>query len=261
MVELVARIRNLRLYHPVHLARPLFARHAAERLRTERFRSPPTRSGSRRGPRIGIDTSQSHRSRTSRRSPVPSAPTTTAVGSVKSISSYRFEASPARPTVQTPALLQLLERARDVDDLRDLHVRHRAGRRLRRRAVERRRVPRLPHDAVGAGRIDGPQDRADVVRILDAVEHDDQRRAGRRLDQIRDVVRVARPRTSRDHALVHAAARSRSSSAVATRRTGTPCALGRVAPDRATRPPARVADAQLAVTRPARSASSTGLMP
>ena len=38
-------------------------------------------------PRIGIDTSQSHRSRTSRRSPVPSAPSTSAVGSVKSISS------------------------------------------------------------------------------------------------------------------------------------------------------------------------------
>ena len=36
-------------------------------------------------PRIGIETSRSHRSRTSRRRPVPSAPRTTAVGSVQSI--------------------------------------------------------------------------------------------------------------------------------------------------------------------------------
>ena len=58
-------------------------------------------------------------------------------------------------------------------------MRHRAGRRLRRRAVERRGVPRLPDDAIGAGRIDRPEDRADIVRILDAVEHDDQRRRRR----------------------------------------------------------------------------------
>ena len=60
------------------------------------------------------------------------------------------------------------------------HVRHRAGRRLRRNAVERRGVPRLPHDTVRARRIDRPQDRPDVVRILDAVEHDDERRRRRR---------------------------------------------------------------------------------
>ena len=53
------------------------------------------------------------------------------------------------------------------------------GRRLGGDAVERRGVARLPHDAVRAGGIDGPQDRADVVRILDAVEHDDQRRRRR----------------------------------------------------------------------------------
>ena len=48
-----------------------------------------------------------------------------------------------------------------------------------------RGMARLPHDAVRAGRVDGPQDRADVVRILDAVEHDEQRRRRRgRLDEI-----------------------------------------------------------------------------
>ena len=37
-------------------------------------------------------------------------------------------------------------------------------------------MPRLAHDAVRAGGVGGAQDRADVVRILDPVEHDDQRR-------------------------------------------------------------------------------------
>ena len=76
-------------------------------------------------------------------------------------------------------LFQLLDRARDVHLGRDRHVRHGARRRFRGDAVERRRMPRLPHDAVRTRRIDGPQDGADVVRILDAVEHDEQRRRGR----------------------------------------------------------------------------------
>ena len=36
----------------------------------------------------------------------------------------------------------------------------------------------LPHETARARGVDGPQNRADVVRILDAVEHDDERRAG-----------------------------------------------------------------------------------
>ena len=60
-----------------------------------------------------------------------------------------------------------------------------------------RRVPRLPDDAVGAGGVDRPQDRADVVRILDAVEHDDQRRArSRAVDEILDAEALGAPRTS-----------------------------------------------------------------
>ena len=57
-----------------------------------------------------------------------------------------------------------------------LHVRHRAGRRLRRSADQRRRPSRLHDDAIDAGRIGRPKNRAEVVRILDAVEHHDQRR-------------------------------------------------------------------------------------
>ena len=73
---------------------------------------------------------------------------------------------------------------------------------------ERRRMPRLPHDAVGAGRIDRPQDRADIVRILDAVEHDDERRsAAARIEQILDARALRVAAHVGDDALMHAAAR------------------------------------------------------
>ena len=38
-------------------------------------------------------------------------------------------------------------------------------------------MPRLSDDPVRAGRVDSAQDRAEVVRIFDAVEDNDQRRA------------------------------------------------------------------------------------
>ena len=66
------------------------------------------------------------------------------------------------------------------------HVRERPGRRLADHAVERRGVPRLPDDAVRTRPHRRPQDRADVVRILDAVEDDEERRGRRRRgDQLR----------------------------------------------------------------------------
>ena len=102
-------------------------------------------------------------------------------------------------------------------------------------------MPRLPHDAVGAGRVDRPQNRADVVRILDAVEHDDERRARRAGDQILDARRARALRDVGDDALMRRRRRAaRSSSAGATRRTGTPCALGGRTTS-ARRPPARSA--------------------
>ena len=57
------------------------------------------------------------------------------------------------------------------------HVVDRAGRRLRRGPVERRRAARLADHAGRAARIDRAKNRADVLRILDFVEDDDQRRA------------------------------------------------------------------------------------
>ncbi len=65
-------------------------------------------------------------------------------------------------------------------------------------------MARLPHDAVDAGRVSRPQDRADVVRIFDAVEYDDEGRGSGARDEIlnAECARVARVG---DDALVHAA--------------------------------------------------------
>ncbi len=90
-------------------------------------------------------------------------------------------------------------------------------------AVERGGMARLADHAVHAGRIRRPEDGADVVRILDAVEHDEQRRRRTgRGDQILDRV-VARRRDLRDDVLMHSAARDRATaSRASTRSTGTP---------------------------------------
>ena len=75
--------------------------------------------------------------------PVPSRPhdQRRRQGQIDSIVAHRGVPGEAdRPDAR---LFQLLERPRDVHDLGHLHVRDRAGRRLRRRAVERRRVARL----------------------------------------------------------------------------------------------------------------------
>ena len=95
------------------------------------------------------------------------------------MASYRSGASPASPTVQTPSSFSSSTARAMFTSVAIAHVRHRPGRRLRGNTVERRGMTRLPHDAVRAGRVDRPQDRAHVVRIFDAVEHDDQRRRRR----------------------------------------------------------------------------------
>src|SRR4030095_14740689 len=62
------------------------------------------------------------------------------------------------------------------------------------RAVQLRGVARLPDNPVAPCRIDRPQNRPDVVRILDLIEHDDERRARRLPDEILD---------AQVHAVVH----------------------------------------------------------
>ena len=99
-------------------------------------------------------------------------------------------------------------------------MRDRAGRRLRGDAVERRRMPLLADDAVPPAASTRAQDRADVVRILDAVEHDEQRRLRRRrrrpaparcsraAPRLRRRSPGARRRAQRDRAPAHPHARS-----------------------------------------------------
>ena len=213
-------------------------------------------------PAIGIDTIRSHRSRTRRRSPVPSAPSTIAVGSVQVAARRSARApSPSRPDRPDARRLQFVDRARDVHHGRDAHVRERAGRGLarpRRRATPRgasagRRRARRRHR--------GPQNRADVVRILDPVEHDEQRRLlARGRDQILDRVAPRRPSTSATTSWCTPPRARRCSTAASTRSTGTP-----ISPRQRQRlidapvgPRARRASR---CTRPLRSASRTGLRP
>ena len=159
---------------PRRLAAP---RGAAGRPRTGQPPSPPTRSGSTRRP-----PSESTRPGRSSREPAaaalsPQRPPRTrwaACSPPRRRRLSRYRRKPDRPDV---GRLQFFDGPRDVHHGRDAHVVDRAGRRLGRRAVERRGMPRLPHHAIGARRIHRSENRADVLRILDAVEHHEQARA------------------------------------------------------------------------------------
>ena len=72
-----------------------------------------------------------------------------------------------------PGFFQLFERPGNIDDVGNRDVIDGAGRSLGGGAVEGRRTAGLPDDPRPAGGIDAPQDRADVLRILDLVEDDD----------------------------------------------------------------------------------------
>ena len=61
-----------------------------------------------------------------------------------------------------------------------------------RRRGERRRVVARHDDAVGAARLGAARDGADVLRILDAVEHDEQRRRSHLVEQVVQRERRAR---------------------------------------------------------------------
>jgi hypothetical protein len=67
-------------------------------------------------------------------------------------------------------------------------------------------MTRLSHDPMRARRVDGPQDGADVVRIFDAVQDDDERRALGGGDEFLDAEPICVANVS-DNALVCAALR------------------------------------------------------
>ena len=98
-------------------------------------------------------------------------------------------------------------RAGDVRDLGDGHVLARSGRNFCDGARHAGRAALGNHHAVRAGRVGRAQDRAQIVRIFHAIEHDDQR-IFRALggDHIFEIV-VLFGRRDGDHALMRRVAR------------------------------------------------------
>ena len=126
---------------------------AGEPPRTGRSRRPPTRSGSPRGPASGCDAS-------SRTAPAPAAaarrPRPRGRGpsaAVRSISIVALGGIAGESDGPHARRLQFVDRAGDVHDVGHPDVRDGAGRRLRRRAVQRRRVARLANHPVHPGRV------------------------------------------------------------------------------------------------------------
>ena len=211
----------------------------------------------------GMRTSRSQSSRVRRRSPPCSSPRTSATRPEKSTRSRSSAAGLARGPVDPEALfLEAAQRLGDVADAHDLDVlqpargdllddrRHPGGAVLRdehRRDAGERRVA---------------DHRAEVVRVLDAVEHDEERpaSAGEPGEHLVEVAR--RPRAGLgDDPLVDAAAgqaverarvdpadrepRARASSSISRRRPPRAPSASRATP----------------TGRPERSASSTGWTP
>ena len=193
--------------------------------RTGRCPRPPRRSGSATAPAMGIRTSSSHRSRVRRRSPRPSPPSTIATGGA-SFAGYRdCGAPPIRPDHPDARLLEPLQRPREIRRAADRHGLGSAGRRLHGRGRQRRGVVLRHDDGIDAGRVRGAQARAEVARVLDAVEHEQPqrpaalRRRGPRSRRARTRL-PPRPRRRRPGARRRRVSRSRS--ARATRCTATP---------------------------------------
>ena len=112
-------------------------------------------------------------------SPAPPHPRTRAIGPRRSTEESSRSPSGTAATVQMPDLSKLLDAADQVRDPGDGHVLDRPRRRLgRRRGHPGGPVPRH-HHAVGPQRVGRPDDGAEVVRVLHAVEQDEQRRAAR----------------------------------------------------------------------------------
>jgi len=101
---------------------------------------------------------------------------------------------------------ELLERPGDVHDVGDGHVIDGACRGLRGSTFKGRCPAGLADDPRPAGGIDASQDCTHILRILDLVEHDDQRRAVRGVRQILERGFGA-PLDLGDNALVNAALR------------------------------------------------------
>ena len=131
--------------------------------------------------------------------------------------SYVRVASPASPTVHTPRSLLFV--ARDVTTSANGTCIRGSAARVHRGAVERRRSRRCG-SRPAAARVHEAHDRADVVRHLRPIEHDQKRRAVRLVDQI--ATRSARRRTSATTLTDRPAGERLRARRGSTRRTATP---------------------------------------
>ena len=137
-------------------------------------------------------------------SPWPSLPTTMASGPRRSVSRAVIGASPSAPATRTPRLWRSLRAPGRSSTGHKQEVLDGAGRRLDRRRAERRLAMRREQDAVHAGRLGAAQERPDVVRILERVEDEDERRLAALRGPGEDVVQAREPARFDDerHALV-----------------------------------------------------------
>ena len=128
--------------------------------------------------------------------PSPSLPTTSATRpSGHGSSKIDRGASPSSPIVVKPASLQAVERTRDVRDPRVREVQQGPRRGADRRGGRRRRTVGARHQHRAPGGLDRPSRGAEVLRVLDTVEHDDDR--VRRPLPLRQFPLAERPRRSR----------------------------------------------------------------
>src|SRR5258706_62848 len=81
-------------------------------------------------------------------------------------------------------------------------MRHGTCRRLRRRASQSGRAARLPNHAVGARGVGRPQNRPEVMGVLDPIEHDKERGRWRLAHELFYVVLPSRLDV-RNHSLMH----------------------------------------------------------
>ena len=124
---------------------------------------------------------RSQRSRVSRRRPLPSAPSTRAIASVKRSSSMRASAVAVEADADYTEIAERPERLRQIGHQCDGNVLECARRRLGERACQRRAVPARHDEAAGGEHRRRSQDRPDVMRVGDLIEHDQRSAVARPL--------------------------------------------------------------------------------
>ena len=125
-------------------------------------------------PSMGMETRKSQRLRTRSCSPLPSAPEHD--GAVHVVVKFVVALRAALVEADSPdiAFFQLVQRARDVGDARDRQMLRGPGGSFDHGARQPDGAAFGNDDAVGAGAVGGANQRAQVVRVFHAVEHDQE---------------------------------------------------------------------------------------